>query len=80
MAELVADAEREIGARVRELRIALAEDEGAPISQEALARRAGISLLTLHKVESGKVAPTVDTLRKIAGALGVPVGTLIEGR
>lgn len=44
------------------------------MSQEELADRAGISL-----IESGKRMPRLDTLIKLAGALGVEVGVLVAG-
>jgi transcriptional regulator with XRE-family HTH domain len=48
------------------------------LSQEALARRAGIPLRNYQKLESGQ-NPTLTTLLRIADALGVTVSTLLEG-
>jgi transcriptional regulator with XRE-family HTH domain len=42
-------------------------------SQERTAAEAGIDRVTLVHVETGKTSPTVETLRKLAGALGVEV-------
>lgn len=39
------------------------------LSQEELARRAGISKRKLTRIEMGQTSPTVETLRKIANAL-----------
>src|SRR5918998_648800 len=42
-------------------------------SQERTAAEAGIDRVTLVHIENGKTSPTVDTLQKLAGALGVEV-------
>ena len=43
-------------------------------TQAGLAHRAGMSVYTLRQVESGRtLAPRVDTLRAIAGAMGLRV-------
>lgn len=42
-------------------------------SQERTAAQAGIDRVTLVHVETGKSSPTVETLRKLAGALGVEI-------
>ena len=42
-------------------------------SQERTAAEAGIDRVTLVHVETGRTSPTVDTLQKLAGALGVEV-------
>jgi DNA-binding XRE family transcriptional regulator len=42
------------------------------MSQEALARAAGVSLMTIHRLEnSPKVNPSLETLTSIAKALQV---------
>ena len=41
------------------------------LSQEDLALAAGISRNGLSNIESGKASPTIDTLEKIANALGI---------
>ena len=49
------------------------------LSQEKLARSADIALNTLTKIESGlSQEPTIKTIAKIAGALGVSVDELIK--
>ena len=45
-------------------------------SQERTAAEAGIDRVTLVHIENGKTSPTVDTLQKLAGALGVELGAL----
>ena len=50
------------------------------LSQEELARKAGITYSTLIKLESGaNKNPTVKTLQQLAGALGVSLDQLVEG-
>jgi transcriptional regulator with XRE-family HTH domain len=53
--------------RVREWR----EQRG--LSYRDLARRAGIGLSTLYRIESGAASPTVAMLERLAGALDVQV-------
>jgi transcriptional regulator with XRE-family HTH domain len=50
------------------------------LSQEELARKAGITYSTLIKLESGvNKNPTVKTLQQLAGALEVSLDRLVEG-
>ena len=50
-------------------------------SQEKLAREAGISYNTLIKIERGVIKnPKIDTIIKIANALGVSIDELIKGK
>jgi len=49
------------------------------MSQEALARAADLSLPTIVKIESGETPnPSIDTVKKVAVALGVSVDNLIK--
>jgi transcriptional regulator with XRE-family HTH domain len=49
------------------------------LSQEELARKAGITYSTLIKLESGvNKNPTVKTLQQLAGALEVSLDQLVE--
>ena len=49
------------------------------MSQEALARAADLSLPTIVKIESGETPnPSIDTVKKIAVALGVSIDDLIK--
>ena len=43
----------------------------AGISQETLAERAGVDRTFVGRIENGRQSPTLDTLAKIAEALGV---------
>jgi transcriptional regulator with XRE-family HTH domain len=48
------------------------------MSQEALAKKAGISRVFVARLETGKQDPTLTTLTKLAKALKVKVGELLE--
>ena len=51
------------------------------LSQEELARKAGITYSTLIKLESGvNKNPTVKTLQQLASGLGVSLDQLLKGK
>ena len=53
--------------------------EKAGLSQEKLARLADVSNNTIINIEAGKQDnPTIDTLKKVAKALNVPIEDLIN--
>lgn len=60
-----------IGGRVRDLR------EEADLTQDALARTAGIGRVTLVRLENGEQSPRFKTLNAVARALGRNVQDLI---
>jgi transcriptional regulator with XRE-family HTH domain len=48
------------------------------LTQEALARKADISFHTVVKLESGGIKnPKIETVVRIAKALGIPIETLL---
>ena len=47
------------------------------LTQEELARKAGVSRVALGKIERGAVVPRALTLANLAKALGVPIGELV---
>lgn len=47
------------------------------LSQEALAAKAGIHRVSLANIERGARQPTLDTLERLAKALGVPLVRLL---
>ncbi|MBI3157619.1 MAG: helix-turn-helix transcriptional regulator [Burkholderiales bacterium] len=47
------------------------------LTLQALADAAGVSKPYVSQIEGGKRAGTAATLKKLAGALGVPVGALL---
>ena len=51
----------------------------AGVTQVELARRAGLSQSSISQIEQPTRQPRLDTLRKIARALGCDVSYLIEG-
>ncbi len=62
-----------IGDRIRTAR------KAAGLSQEELARRAGMSLKGMGDIERGLIPdPHYSSLSKIANGLGVPIGELLE--
>ena len=64
--------QREIGKRVIEERVRLG------MSQEDLAGESLLSLRTIQRIESGQTSPRGDTLKRLAGALKVPIEELID--
>lgn len=48
------------------------------LSQQALARSAGVAQSTVSEIEAGKSSPKVKVLIKLATALEVPVSELLE--
>ena len=47
--------------------------EGLNVTQEQLAEISGVGLRTLKQFESGKGNPTLQTLQKLANALGMEI-------
>lgn len=58
--------------RLKQLRA----DQG--MTQETLAKKAGISRVYVARLETGKQDPTLTTLKKLAKALKVKVAELVE--
>jgi len=54
------------------------ERQKRKLSQEGLALEAGLDKNTIWKIESGRVSPTVDSLEKIAHALGMDFASLTD--
>ncbi len=72
----------------REIRLALAKRfafnvrrlrVSADISQEELAFRADVHRTQVSLIEAGERLPRLETLVKLAGALGVTTNDLVEG-
>jgi transcriptional regulator with XRE-family HTH domain len=47
-------------------------------SISAFANRVGITQANMSNIVNGKSSPTLDTLKKIADALGVPISDLFD--
>lgn len=58
--------------RLRQIR------ERSGLTQEALAKKAGVSRAYLSRLEMGRHDPPLSRLRKLAKALGVKVADLLE--
>lgn len=63
----------EIGAKIRHVR------KAKGMSLKDLAEKAGFTSSFLSQVETSKVNPTIDSLKRIARALEVPIVTFFEG-
>ncbi|MET7545045.1 helix-turn-helix transcriptional regulator [Streptomyces sp. NPDC005479] len=50
----------------------------ANLSQEQVALRAGIRIATYSDIEQGRSSPLLDTLIRIADAIGVPLADLVR--
>lgn len=78
MVEIIKDKEHkqlaEVGGRIRELR------EARGLNLHELARLCGISASALSLIETGKRDLRVTSLCRIAGALRVAAGDLLDGQ
>ncbi|MCR4334888.1 MAG: helix-turn-helix domain-containing protein [Patescibacteria group bacterium] len=63
---------RKLGANMKKIRLA------KKMSQGDLCRKLGVDRAYMSNVENGKKNPTLATIEKIAGALGVSVGVLLK--
>jgi transcriptional regulator with XRE-family HTH domain len=63
-----------LGSRIKSLR---AERQ---LQQRQLADKAGLTPSMVSQIESGRLTPSLHTLGKIAGALGVPIAALFDGQ
>ena len=58
--------------RLKEIRLK------AKLSQQELAKKAGIGQSTIHYIETGHKSPTYKILQKLANALDVSLNELLE--
>jgi len=61
-----------LGGRIKALRT----ERG--IRQKELAQKGGLTPSLVSQIESDKLTPSLHTLGRLAGALGVPIGTLFD--
>ena len=61
------------GVKIKQLR------EAADLSQEELAKAAGIASSQVELIENGKVIPTLSCLIKLCRSMGVRLGTVLDG-
>jgi transcriptional regulator with XRE-family HTH domain len=64
--------------QLRALGAAIRDSRRGRLSLEGLAQRAGVSLGQLSQIENGTANPSVETLIRIAGALGLDLSDLVE--
>jgi transcriptional regulator with XRE-family HTH domain len=62
-----------LGQRLRELR------QTAGLTQAELARRTGIHRPNIARVEAGRHTPSLETLARLAAAIGVPTTRVLAG-
>jgi transcriptional regulator with XRE-family HTH domain len=67
------DVERRVGEQLQAVR----RHRGWSLRQLAVA--SGLSLTTVHQIETGRTSPGLGTLQSLATALGVPLGALLDG-
>ena len=63
-----------LGERIKALRM---ERE---LQQRQLAEKAGLTPSMVSQIESGRLTPSLNTLGKVAAALGIPIASLFDGR
>ncbi|PYM82950.1 MAG: XRE family transcriptional regulator, partial [Candidatus Rokuibacteriota bacterium] len=61
-----------LGQRIKQLRTERA------LQQRQLAEKAALTPSMVSQIESGRLTPSLHTLGKLAGALGVPIGQLFD--
>jgi transcriptional regulator with XRE-family HTH domain len=63
--------ENDIGVRIRDAR------QAAGMSQRQLSALSGIAQQTITRLETGLIRPKLDTVEKLAQALGMPLNVLM---
>ena len=63
-----------LGERIKALRLE------RDLQQRQLAEKAELTPSMVSQIESGRLTPSLNTLGKIAAALGVPIATLFDGQ
>lgn len=63
---------RRVGEQIRRVR------EERNLTQHDVCGRSGIDVATYSRIEQGHASPLLDTLIRIADAIGVPLGRLVE--
>ncbi|WP_069773021.1 helix-turn-helix domain-containing protein [Streptomyces sp. LUP30] len=63
---------RAVGERIRAVRLY------ANLTQEQVAIRSGVDRASVVRIEQGQQSPTLDTLIRLAAAIGVPLPELVR--
>ncbi|MGW4883342.1 helix-turn-helix domain-containing protein [Streptomyces murinus] len=63
---------RQVGAQIRRVR------EEHHLTQHDVCGRSGIDVATYSRIEQGHASPRLDTLIRIADAIGVPLAELVR--
>ncbi|MEV6046018.1 helix-turn-helix domain-containing protein [Streptomyces xanthochromogenes] len=63
---------RAVGDRIRDARL------HADLTQEQVSNRTGIDRATYNRIEQGHNSPLLDSLIRIADAIGVPLADLVR--
>ncbi|MDI6743855.1 MAG: helix-turn-helix transcriptional regulator [Thermodesulfovibrionales bacterium] len=72
MKDMREDIRKRLGMRIRELR------KSAGMTQEELGERASLNYKFIGELERGRVNVSIDSIARIAGALGVRIGDLFS--
>ena len=70
----MSDASQAVGARIKAAR------ESRELTQDQLARKLGVTWVTISRWERGINPPPVNRLRVLAQVLGVSSGDLLDGK
>ncbi|MDX2759158.1 helix-turn-helix transcriptional regulator [Streptomyces europaeiscabiei] len=71
-ADWVVTRRRAIGENIRAAR------RDASLTQESVALRSGLDRASYNRIEQGHQSPLLDTLIRIASAIGVPLANLVR--
>lgn len=63
---------RQVGEQIRRVR------EGRNLTQLDVCTRSGVDVATYSRIEQGHASPLLDTLIRVADAMGVPLARLVE--
>lgn len=69
---MIQKAKEQIGLRIRDVRKKIG------LTMNQLADRVGVSYITIYRIETGKVSPSVVLLSEIAHSLGEPITAFFE--
>ena len=72
MGQVYSEVERNLGNRIRQAR------KRSGLTMNQLAELAGVSYLTIYRIETGKVSPSVSLLTEIAHHLNEPITKFFE--